>query len=142
MMSLLKYVDPVVGSAAGAILFTTLTQYYPARRLELCSEIVCWAVLPIIFKHFPLSGSHPTLPVGHSYEPKKQDNITDHAKISQWLVAAGIAAAAFYRAESNIVGFYVRLFSSCITFTNLDAACSNASVNRSTRILLISHKML
>ncbi|CAG1987976.1 unnamed protein product [Fusarium graminearum] len=109
MMSLLKYVDLVVGSAAGAILFTTLTQYYPARRLELCSEIVCWAVLPIIFKHFPLSGSHPTLPVGHSYEPKKQDNITDHAKISQWLVAAGIAAAAFYRAESNIVGFYPAL---------------------------------
>lgn len=109
MISLLKYVDSVVGSTAGAILFTTLTQYYPARRLELCSEIVCWAVLPIIFKHFTLSTSHPTLPLGYSHELKKQNHTTDDTKISQWLVAAGIAAAAFYRAESNIIGFYVRL---------------------------------
>lgn len=108
-MSLLKQVDPVVGSAAGAILFTTLTQYYPARRLELCSEIVCWAVLPILFWHFQSSSSHPTLPVGHSHDPKKQDRTTYHTKISQWLVAAGIAAATFYRAETNIIGFYPAL---------------------------------
>ncbi|PTD11728.1 hypothetical protein FCULG_00002718 [Fusarium culmorum] len=108
-MSLLKYVDPVVASAAGAILFTTVTQYYPARRLELCSEIVCWAIIPILFQHFPSSTSHPTLPVGHSHDPKKQERTTYLTKISQWLVAAGIATAAFYRAETNIVGFYPAL---------------------------------
>ncbi|XEU97552.1 hypothetical protein FSHL1_002838 [Fusarium sambucinum] len=101
-MSLLKHVDPAVGSAAGAILFTTLTQYYPARRLELCSEIVCWAIIPFLFKRSPSSGSHDALPLEHSHEPKKQDQ----SSISHWLVAVGITAAAFYRAESSIVGFY------------------------------------
>ncbi|CEI63699.1 hypothetical protein FVEN_g6820 [Fusarium venenatum] len=101
-MSLLKHVDPAVGSAAGAILFTTLTQYYPAKRLELCSEIVCWAILPFIFKRFPSSDSHSTLSFEHTQESKKQNPST----ISPWLVPVGIAAAAFYKAESNKVGFY------------------------------------
>jgi hypothetical protein len=105
MMSPLECVDPAVGSAAGAILFTTLTQYYPARRLELCSKIICWAVLPFIFKCLPSLGFHPTLPFEQSYEPKKQNQPT----ISQWLVPVGVAAAAFYRAETNKIGFYVRL---------------------------------
>jgi hypothetical protein len=102
-MSLLRHVDPVVGSTAGAILFTTLTQYVQPRRLELCSEVVCWAILPFFFKHFSSSGSRPTSPLGVLNEPKKQDQ----SLISHWLVAAGVTAAAFYRAESNTIGFYV-----------------------------------
>jgi hypothetical protein len=105
-MSVFTHVDPAVGSAAGAILFTTLTQYYPAKRLELCSEIVCWAILPFLFKHFPSSVSHHTLPFEQSHEPKKQDQPTK----SHWLIPIGVVAAAFYRAESNTIGFYVRLF--------------------------------
>ncbi|KAG8674135.1 hypothetical protein FPOAC1_000098 [Fusarium poae] len=104
-MSVFTHVDPAVGSAAGAILFTTLTQYYPAKRLELCSEIVCWAILPFLFKRFPSSVSHHTLPFEQSHEPKKQDQPTK----SHWLIPIGVVAAAFYRAESNTIGFYPAL---------------------------------
>jgi len=102
-MTPFKHVDPLVGSAAGALFFTTLAQYYPPRRLELCSEIICWAILPFFFKYFPSSSSLKEPSLALLKEAKKPHQ----SFISQWLVAVGVTAAAFYRAESNAIGFYV-----------------------------------
>ncbi|RFN53871.1 hypothetical protein FIE12Z_1906 [Fusarium flagelliforme] len=104
-MSPFKHVDPLVGSAAGALFFTTLSQYYSPRRLELCSEIVCWAILPFFFKYFPSS----TLRAEPSLALLKEVKKPHQSFISQWLVAVGVTAAAFYRAESNAIGFYPAL---------------------------------
>jgi hypothetical protein len=100
-MAPLNIVDPLVGYATAAVVFTTVSQYVPSRRLELCSEIVCWAALPFLLRYttFPnIPASSPLL-----NDPQKQR----HSSLSQWIVALGIVAAAFYRAESNTIGFYV-----------------------------------
>ncbi|KAF5685114.1 capsule-associated [Fusarium denticulatum] len=93
-------VDPVLSSATAAVVFTTVSQYVPSRRLELCSEIVCWAVLPFLFRYTALPNTRPTSPLLN--EPQKQR----HSSLSQWTVAFGIVTAAFYRAESSAIGFY------------------------------------
>ncbi|KAF5628914.1 beta-1 2-xylosyltransferase 1 [Fusarium sp. NRRL 52700] len=99
-MAPLNVVDPVVGSATAAVIFTTVSQYVPSRRLELCSEIVCWAVLPFLFRYTAVPNTRASSPLLN--DPQKQR----HSSLSQWLVAFGIAAAAFYRAETNTIGFY------------------------------------
>ncbi|CAG7561139.1 unnamed protein product [Fusarium equiseti] len=104
-MSPFKHADPLVGSAAGALFFTTLAQYYQPRRLELCSEIICWAILPFFVKYFPSSSSRSDPSLALLKEAKKPHQ----SFISQWLAAIGITAVAFYRAESNAIGFYPAL---------------------------------
>ncbi|KAK2683966.1 Glycosyl transferase CAP10 domain [Fusarium oxysporum f. sp. vasinfectum] len=99
-MAPLNLVDPVVGSATAAVVFTTVSQYVPSRRLELCSEMVCWAVLPFLFRYTALPNTRASSPLLN--DPRKQR----HSSLSQWLVAFSIVAAAFYRAESNTIGFY------------------------------------
>ncbi|KAF4438651.1 Beta-12-xylosyltransferase 1 [Fusarium acutatum] len=99
-MAPLNVVDPVVGSATAAVVFTTVSQYIPSRRLELCSEIVCWAVLPFLFRYTAFPNTRASSPL--LKDPQKQR----HSSLSQWLVALGIVAAAFYRAESKTIGFY------------------------------------
>ncbi|KIL87940.1 hypothetical protein FAVG1_08822 [Fusarium avenaceum] len=96
-----NYPDPVVGSAAAAILFAALTRYHAVRRLELGSELVCWTILPFLFKYAgsPKPGNaSPLLPNA----PQKPH----YSSASQWLVAFGVASAAFFTAESNAIGFY------------------------------------
>ncbi|KAF5024065.1 hypothetical protein F66182_3861 [Fusarium sp. NRRL 66182] len=102
MLSPLSRFDPVVGLAAVAVLFTTVAQYLPLRRLELCSEIVCWAALPFMVKYAGPSNSHTSSSLLLDSSEKQQH----WSSRSQWAVAAGITAAAFYRAESNAVGFF------------------------------------
>ncbi|KAM0469884.1 hypothetical protein ACHAP7_009727 [Fusarium lateritium] len=96
-----NYADPVVGSTAAAILFTALTRYYAVRRLELCSEVVCWVILPFLFKYAgssKLGNVSPLLPNA----PQKPQ----YSSAAQWLVGFGVASAAFFTAESNAIGFY------------------------------------
>ncbi|WZH40678.1 CAP10 domain-containing protein [Fusarium acuminatum] len=96
-----NYPDPVVWSAAAAILFTALTRYYAVRRLELCSELVCWTILPFLIQYAgspKLGNASPLLPNA----PQKPH----YSSASQWLVAFGVASAAFFTAESNAIGFY------------------------------------
>ncbi|KAF5535629.1 beta-1,2-xylosyltransferase 1, partial [Fusarium napiforme] len=99
-MAPLKLVDPIVGYATAAVVFTTVSQYVPSRRLELCSEIVCWAVVPFLFRYTAFPSIRPSSPLLN--DPQKQR----HSSSSQSFVALGIVAAAFYRAESNTIGLY------------------------------------
>ncbi|SPJ72128.1 related to capsule-associated protein [Fusarium torulosum] len=96
-----NYPDPVVGSTAAAIVFTALTRYYAIRRLELCSEVVCWVILPLLFKYArsPKPGNTSRLLPNAPQKPQ-------YSSASQWLVAFGVASAAFFTAESNAIGFY------------------------------------
>ncbi|KAM0263489.1 hypothetical protein ACHAPA_008777 [Fusarium lateritium] len=96
-----NYADPVVGSTAAAILFTALTRYYAVRRLELCSEVVCWVILPFLFKYAGSSKPGNVSPLLPNAPQKPQ-----YSSASQWLVAFGVASAAFFTAESNATGFY------------------------------------
>ncbi|KAF4439115.1 hypothetical protein F53441_12666 [Fusarium austroafricanum] len=96
----LNSIDPVVGSATAAVVFETLSQCIPSGRLELYSEMICWGVLSILLKYSGASNykGHSLLPT----DPQKQR----HSSLPLWLVAAGITGAAFYRTESNAIGFY------------------------------------
>lgn len=100
-MTPLNVVNPVVGYTTAAVVFTTVSQYVPSRRLELGSEIVCWAVLPFLLRYTAFPNTPPSSPLLNDLQKQR------HSSLSQWIVALGIVAAAFYRAESTTVGFYV-----------------------------------
>jgi hypothetical protein len=100
-----NYPDPVVGSTAAAIVFTALTRYYAIKRLELCSEVVCWVILPFLFKYAGSPKPGNTSPLLPNAPQKPQ-----YSSASQWLVAFGVASAAFFTAESNAIGFYVSAY--------------------------------
>ncbi|RBQ71330.1 hypothetical protein FVER14953_00149 [Fusarium verticillioides] len=99
-MTPLNVVNPVVGYTTAAVVFTTVSQYVPSRRLELGSEIVCWAVLPFLLRYTAFPNTLPSSPLLNDLQKQR------HSSLSQWIVVLGIVAAAFYRAESTTVGFY------------------------------------
>ncbi|RGP76551.1 hypothetical protein FLONG3_5212 [Fusarium longipes] len=100
-----RRVDPAACHAAGAILFTTLAQYVQPKRSELLSEILCWGILPLVFRVISPAQFLPTSPTGPLNESKKPEQ----SKVSQWLIAAAVTASAFFKAESNAIGFYPTL---------------------------------
>ncbi|KAF5570972.1 beta-1 2-xylosyltransferase 1 [Fusarium phyllophilum] len=130
-MAPLNVVDPVVGSATAAVVFTTVSQYIPSRRLELCSEFVCWAVLPILFKYTALPNTRASSPLLN--DPQKQR----HSSLSQWFVALGIVAAAFYRAESNTIGLYT-YFQSSISSDAVPTSPLISTIKGTTLVAVLS----
>lgn len=85
------------------MLCTVLTQHLSSRQSEVCSETLCWIMLPVLFtvaRRWDISTiSTATL----SSDPGS------HAasSTSLWIVAAGIATACCYKAEMGMIGFLV-----------------------------------
>lgn len=93
----------VTTQATLAIVFAVLAQYESSNESELCSELLCWIVLPVL--------------VGKENGRKAQINTDDTSKAalpthmgspkngasptSLWLVALGLMFASVYRAESR-----------------------------------------
>ncbi|PTB43861.1 glycosyltransferase family 90 protein [Trichoderma asperellum CBS 433.97] len=89
------------GYAGAALLCATLAQWLYSPGLEIYSEILCWAILPILIRcqkkpeHGSLLGpavyGEPTAPSSPSS--------------SQWIFAAGIAAFSFIKMETGAIQF-------------------------------------
>ncbi|RMJ08764.1 hypothetical protein CDV36_011627 [Fusarium kuroshium] len=103
--SILKVADPLVALSAAALISSTLKEHLSSRRPELFSELLCWAALPILIKHTqrtpPSKGAAPT-PFGDLGAQTASSGL-------QWIVAAGIAGASFYRAECSSLAFFPAL---------------------------------
>ncbi|RSL68731.1 hypothetical protein CEP54_002659 [Fusarium duplospermum] len=103
--SILKAADPLVVLLAAALGSSILREHLSSRRPELFSELLCWATLPILIKHTkrtpPSKGSTPT-PFGDLGAQAASSGL-------QWIVAAGIAGASFYRAECSSLAFFPAL---------------------------------
>ncbi|KAK3322617.1 hypothetical protein B0H66DRAFT_581699 [Apodospora peruviana] len=89
---LLRGSIPITASAAAALLFTILTQQFSPRQAELGSDILCWIALPILFLVANRS------PVGYR-SPLNSSISSSRSSFSSWVVAVGVAIAAFYKAE-------------------------------------------
>ncbi|RSL82221.1 hypothetical protein CEP51_005313 [Fusarium floridanum] len=103
--SILKVADPLVALSAAALISSTLKEHLSSRRPELFSELLCWATLPVLIKHTqrtpPSKGAAPT-PFGDLGAQTASSGL-------QWIVAAGIAGASFYRAECSSLAFFPAL---------------------------------
>ncbi|RSM13608.1 hypothetical protein CDV31_005778 [Fusarium ambrosium] len=103
--SILKVADPLVALSAAALASSALKEHLSSRRPELFSELLCWATLPVLIKHTqrtpPSKGAAPT-PFGDLGAQTASSGL-------QWIVAAGIAGASFYRAECSSLAFFPAL---------------------------------
>lgn len=87
------------GYAGTALLCATLAQWLSSPGLEICSEILCWAILPILIR-YQKKLEHGSLlgPAVHG-EP----NAPSSPPSSQWMFAAGIAAFSFIKMETGAI---------------------------------------
>ncbi|KAF4978242.1 hypothetical protein FZEAL_5347 [Fusarium zealandicum] len=103
--SYLNAIDQVGGLAGAAVLCTTLSQHLASRRSELCSELVCWLVLPVLFRYSKRS-KPATDPAVAPFSGAGAQTLSWR---SQWIVAAGIAVTCLYKAESRALGLFPTL---------------------------------
>lgn len=102
----LRYHSPVTVLAGAATLATILSQSLSSTTMELCSEIVCWMILPILFG--VERGSHAN-------EANKQISfdsfgIQSTSSEPSWVVAVGVVIACLCKAEHNhVIGLYVSM---------------------------------
>ncbi|MBE3045457.1 hypothetical protein IMZ48_23500, partial [Candidatus Bathyarchaeota archaeon] len=94
-----KQRSPGIEAAIAAVLCTLLTQHLSSRRSELWSELVCWLILPALFKVTARSdpGSEKqTLPGGPEAETKP-------ARWSAWIFATSVVISIYFKAEGGIL---------------------------------------
>lgn len=99
----LDSVDSVVAPAVAALLCTVVAQHLYSQQAELYSEILSWILLPVLFRTIKRTNvdaipiSIPNAPIT-SPVPSR----------SLWIIAVGIAAASFYKAENKLITLFVR----------------------------------
>lgn len=87
--------DPVVVSAGAAALCAVLRQHLASAEAEVPSEVLCWAVLPIL--------STRTVRLNLT-------NSSTASSISLWIAAAAVAVACCYTAEIGMIYLVVSSF--------------------------------
>ncbi|KAM5445523.1 hypothetical protein MaudCBS49596_007429 [Microsporum audouinii] len=91
-----------------ALLCSVLVQHLSTNRAELCSEILCWSMLPIVFKAAGRSGaagrSSRAGPLSLSLGYSQAQRSSSSASI--WIAALSIASACLARAEVGLIAFF------------------------------------
>ncbi|KAK2855667.1 hypothetical protein FQN49_004965 [Arthroderma sp. PD_2] len=95
----------VTSSAGAALLCSVLTQYLSSRRVELCSEVLCWSILPVVFKVAGRPGGSKSSRAGPFSYPQAQSS----SAASLWIAALGIVTFCLFKAETGMVGFFPAL---------------------------------
>lgn len=93
---------PSIEAAGAAVLCAVLTQHLSSRRSELCSELLCWLILPALFKATGRSNSNSGKTVLLS-SPEAEPKTTPW---STWVFAASVAVST-YKTEGGIVNLCV-----------------------------------
>lgn len=123
-------VDPVTRVAGAALLSSVLTQWLVSRESELCSELLAWVLLPMVFR---ASRKEPNID-----KPLGTEKIPTPA-LSVWTVTLSIATLCVFRAEIGLVGFFV---SSPLSWTIVSNPCVNNKQPVLTPLLLAAEKYL
>ncbi|KAL7952051.1 glycosyltransferase family 90 protein [Trichoderma barbatum] len=95
---------PSAGYAGAALLFATLTQWLSSQESELDTEILCWAILPVLIKF--LSQPQPKSLLRPVVSGKAKTTST--SAYSLWIVAGSVAVYSLFRSETGLVQFLVR----------------------------------
>lgn len=104
-----QWIDPIAASAGAAVLCSVLTQHLSSSQAELSSEVLCWAILPILVTVAKRSTTGINdLPRPLSQSSAASSGYQPARSRGSWLVAAGVAAACCYRAELGMIRFLVR----------------------------------
>jgi hypothetical protein len=97
--------DPVALSAAAAVLFTLLSHYMFSRPSELLSELLCWLLLPILFRVSKRLGVTPSPASTGSLVMNNRPRPA--SSISLWAFAACLGVVSFYKTEKITIEFFV-----------------------------------
>ncbi|KAI0129666.1 hypothetical protein BJ170DRAFT_700843 [Xylariales sp. AK1849] len=101
----LNHIDLVTRLAGAAVLCSIMTQCLSSRQSELCSEMLCWMTLPLLFR----IARYP------DFNATSKDTLSSISRASPttsnslWIVAASIAVASLLKAENNIIGLFPAL---------------------------------
>jgi hypothetical protein len=95
-------IDSITGSAGAAVLCTLLTQRLSSRQSELCSETVCWMILPTLFKI--ANRSNISISTASFYGKPGSQSASSR---SLWVFAVGIVIACSYKAEIGKIALFV-----------------------------------
>lgn len=127
----------ITGPAGAAAIYTVVTHYLSSNAAELWSELLCWLLLPILFRSTRQSpyglgdskGSKNNLP---SPVPRSPGSGVAPGSVSLWAVAFAIAVVSVYRAEfKTIVVFLVSIASIIILFLYLSLLLTNRTSSQS-----------
>ncbi|KAL6874790.1 glycosyltransferase family 90 protein [Trichoderma novae-zelandiae] len=90
----------VAGSAGAALLFATLAQWLSSPESEMYSEMVCWAVLPVLVRS--LNQPQPSKSLLRPVVAGKARTTTSTAA-TVWGYAANVAVYTFFRTETGLI---------------------------------------
>ncbi|KAL6890447.1 glycosyltransferase family 90 protein [Trichoderma evansii] len=90
------------GYAGAALLCATLAQWLSSPGLEIYSEILCWAILPVLMKCQKKLEQGPILRPSVYGEPLAPSSPPS----SQWMFAAGIAVLSSIKMETSAIHFF------------------------------------
>ncbi|KAM0254559.1 hypothetical protein ACHAQJ_006665 [Trichoderma viride] len=94
-------VELLSGYAGAALLSATLTQWLSSQELEIYSEILCWAILPILIKcQRQVQPSSLLGPVVSG-----ESNISSSPPSSLWIFAASVAIFSLFKMETDVFQF-------------------------------------
>jgi hypothetical protein len=85
--------------AAAAILSALIVQWSSTRPAELYSELLAWLLVPALFRGVGVALPSPAV-----------ETAVPVSRCDHWVLATGVAAFAFCRAENNVGGSLVRVF--------------------------------
>lgn len=91
-------IDSVSGPAAATLLSAAYAQSWSTRQHEVSSEVVCWALLPLLF----VIGKRTGICSGPKREPVLDGGEAKSAsEISLWIFALCVVVHSLCRAEQN-----------------------------------------
>ena len=97
---------PVAGFAGAALLFATVAHWLSSPESEMYSEMVCWAVLPVVIRS--LNKPQPNRSLSRPVVAGKS-RTTSSTTAMLWGYAANIAIYTFFKTEAGLIQFIVRL---------------------------------
>ncbi|KAI9932284.1 hypothetical protein ASPWEDRAFT_154177 [Aspergillus wentii DTO 134E9] len=95
-------IDPVTSFAGAALLCSIATERLSTRQSGLCSEILAWMMLPIVFK----LARQPDANKFSKTAPFSNFQTRSASALSLWMVAVSIATFCVWKAEIGMLGFF------------------------------------
>ncbi|PTB62029.1 glycosyltransferase family 90 protein [Trichoderma citrinoviride] len=93
---------PVAGFAGAALLFATVAHWLSSPESEMYSEVVCWAVLPVVIRS--LNKPQPNRSLSRPVVAGKS-RTTSSTTAMLWGYAANIAIYTFFKTEAGLIQF-------------------------------------
>ncbi|KAI0111236.1 hypothetical protein GGR51DRAFT_509421 [Nemania sp. FL0031] len=104
--------DSQTWSAGAALVFGALAYHLSSRRLELASELLCWTLLPVVFRIAKqgrnVDGRTKVLPSAHGLVAESGADGSP-STVSLWLVAISITILSVFRAASGFIVLFPAL---------------------------------